>query len=126
MKISALWMRYSAALVVLASVIMLAGCVGVSTVAPHSPAPTATHSVLLSWNQSTSSDILGYNIYRAVYVNSCGSFSKINPEPAVETIYTDSAVTSGAAYCYATTAVNAKKQESEFSEIVLDVEIPED
>jgi hypothetical protein len=51
---------------------------------------------------------------------------QINPEPAVETIYPDSAVASGAAYCYATTAGNAKKQESGFSEVVLEVEIPAD
>jgi len=44
----------------------------------------------------------------------------------METNYTDSAVASGMAYCYGTTAVNTKKQESGFSEIVLDVEIPED
>ena len=119
-------MRRSAALVAVTAGIMMAGCAGVSTVAPHSPAPPITHSVFLSWNQSTSPDILGYNIYRAVYANTCGSFSKINPKPAVETIYTDSTVASGVAYCYATTAVTAKNQESGFSEIVLDVEIPED
>ena len=126
MKTSARWLRHSVAIVVFAAQIVLAGCAGVSTAAPQSLAPPPTHSVYLSWDQSTSPDILGYNIYRAVYANSCGSFSKINPEPTAETIYTDSAVANGASYCYATTAVNAKKEESGLSEIVLDVQIPAD
>ena len=83
-----------------------------------------THSVYLSWNPSTSADISGYNVYRAAYTNSCGSFSKINSELALETLYTDSDVANNASYCYTTTAVNAQKEESGFSEIVFDVQIP--
>ncbi len=85
-----------------------------------------THTVNLSWNASTSSNISGYNIYRAVYAtSSCGSFAKINPTLNTGTLYTDSAVTDGTSYCYATTAVNASNEESGYSNIVSAVQIPE-
>ncbi len=91
---------------------------GIGTTAP-------THTVSLSWNASTSSNISGYNIYRAVYTTSCGSYSKINGttlEPA--TVYSDSSVVDGTNYCYATTAVNSSNEESGYSNIVSDVQIP--
>jgi hypothetical protein len=40
------------------------------------------------------------------------------------TTYTDSAVTDGTNYCYATTAVNSSNEESGYSNIVTDVQIP--
>jgi hypothetical protein len=86
-----------------------------------------THSVSLSWDASTSSNISGYNIYRAVYstsASSCGSFSKINSALNTSTLYTDSAVTNGASYCYAATAVNSSNEESSYSNIVSNVQIP--
>jgi hypothetical protein len=123
MNVSASSSRRSGAHAGFAALSLLVGCAGVSSVTPHS-APPSTHSVYLSWNASASPDIYGYNVYRAVYTKSCGSFTKINSEPTVETLYTDSAVTNSAAYCYATTAVNEKKEESGFSEIVSNVQIP--
>jgi hypothetical protein len=86
--------------------------------------PVPIHSVNLSWNASTSANISGYNIYRAVYTTSCGSFSKINSLLNAGTLYTDSAVTSGASYCYAATAVNTSNAESGYSNIVSDIQIP--
>ena len=86
--------------------------------------PAPTHTVNLSWNASTSSNISGYNVYRAVYGTSCGSFSKINSGLDTSTLYTDSGVTDGKNYCYATTAVNASSQESGYSNIVSNVQIP--
>jgi len=86
--------------------------------------PGATHSVNLSWNASSSPNIAGYNIYRAAYASSCGSFAKINSTLNTNTLYTDSAVTDGNSYCYATTAVNSGNEESGYSNIVLAVEIP--
>ena len=83
------------------------------------------HTVTLSWNASTSPNISGYNIYRAVYKSSCGSYSKINGstlDPA--TTYTDNSVTDGTNYCYATTTVNSSNEESGYSNIVFPVQIP--
>ena len=82
------------------------------------------HAVNLSWNASASSNVSGYNIYRAVYVSTCGTFAKLNPELDTNTSYTDSTVTDGDAYCYATTAVNASNVESGFSNVVSDIQIP--
>jgi len=86
--------------------------------------PAPTHTVNLSWNRSTSPNIFGYNIYRAVYGNPCGSFSKINSVLNTSTLYTDSEVTDGTSYCYATTAVNSSNEESGYSNIVSSVQIP--
>lgn len=89
------------------------------------PASTSTHTVSLSWNGSTSSGISGYNVYRALYANSvCGSFSKVNSVLDTGTLYTDSSVADGKAYCYATTAVNTSNQESGYSNIASNVQIP--
>jgi hypothetical protein len=86
--------------------------------------PAPTYTVNLSWNASTSSNISGYNIYRAVYTNSCGSFSMINSVLNTSTLYTDSAVVDGTSYCYATTAVNSSNEESGYSNIASNVQIP--
>lgn len=84
-----------------------------------------TYDVALSWNASTSSNISGYNVYRAVYNNSsCGSFAKINPSLGASTSYTDSVVTDGTAYCYYATAMTSSNQESAPSNIVSDIQIP--
>jgi Abnormal spindle-like microcephaly-assoc'd, ASPM-SPD-2-Hydin len=86
--------------------------------------PAPTHAVNLSWNASTSSNISGYNVYRATYVNSCTSFSKINSVVNTSTLYTDTVVVDGTAYCYATTAVNFSNQESGYSNILSNIQIP--
>jgi hypothetical protein len=84
-----------------------------------------THTVNLSWNGSTSSGISGYNVYRALYANTaCGSFSKINSVLTTTTLYTDSNVVDGNSYCYAATAVNSTSQESGYSNIASNVQIP--
>lgn len=84
-----------------------------------------TYDVALSWNASTSSNISGYNVYRAVYSNSnCGSFSKINSSLEASTIYTDNVVVDGSSYCYAATAVSSSNQESGYSNIVSNIQIP--
>ncbi len=83
-----------------------------------------TYSVSLSWDASDSSEISGYNVYRAIYTNACGSFSKINSVLDTSTAYTDTVVVDGTAYCYATTAVNTSNQESGYSNIVSNLQIP--
>ena len=90
---------------------------GTGTAAP-------VHSVNLSWSASTSSSVSGYNVYRATYGSACGSFSKINPSLNTGTLYTDSAVVDGATYCYATTAVNTSNEESGYSNVVSNVQVP--
>ena len=86
--------------------------------------PAPVHTVNLSWNASTSPNISGYNIYRAVFTTSCGSYTKINSVLDTSTLYTDSAVVDGTAYCYASTAVNTSNEESGYSNIVSNIQIP--
>ena len=86
--------------------------------------PAPVHKVNLSWNASTSSNISGYNIYRALYLTSCGTYVKINSALNTSTLYTDSAVIDGTSYCYATTAVNSSDEESGYSNIASNVQIP--
>jgi fibronectin type 3 domain-containing protein len=40
------------------------------------------------------------------------------------TLYTDSVVVDGTSYCYATTAVDSSNQESGYSNIVSNIQIP--
>jgi hypothetical protein len=86
--------------------------------------PAATHTVSLSWDASSSTDVAGYNVYRAPFASACGSFQLINSGLNASTVYTDSAVTNGSSYCYATTAVDSGNQESGYSNIVSNVQIP--
>jgi hypothetical protein len=85
----------------------------------------STHTVALSWNASTSPNILGYNVYRALYSSSsCGGYSKINALLETGTLYTDSSVVDGTSYCYAATAVNASNEESVYSNVVSNIQVP--
>ena len=118
----------SAEILSLAAMALLIGCAGSST-STETPTDTgtsaSTHTVDLSWSESKSADVRGYNVYRAVYTNSsCGPFSKINSVPITSTSYTDSEVTSSTSYCYATTTVNTSNDESSYSNIVSNVQIP--
>ena len=108
----------------LVATVMLIGCAGVSTSSRDTGAGASAHTVGLSWDASTSAEVSGYNVYRAVYNYSCGSFFKINSVPITSTSYTDSEVGSGAAYCYATTAISTSGAESGYSNIVSSVQIP--
>jgi hypothetical protein len=96
----------------------------VSATATGTGTPAPTYSVNLSWTESTSPNISGYNIYRAPYASSCGSFAKINPTLNTATLYTDTVVKDGSSYCYATTAVNTSSEESGYSNVVSNVQIP--
>jgi len=86
--------------------------------------PAPPHTVNLSWNASTSSDVSGYNIYRAVFTTSCGSYAKINSALVTSILYSDSSVVDGTSYCYASTAVNTSNEESGYSNIVSNIQIP--
>jgi hypothetical protein len=68
------------------------------------------YSVSLSWNSSTSPNVVGYNIYRRT--GTSGSYTKINTALNATTAYVDTAVTDGLTYFYETTAVNSSEEES--------------
>jgi hypothetical protein len=70
------------------------------------------HSVVLSWNASTST-VSGYNVYRSTVSGS--SYTKINSSLVAGLTYTDSTVQSGKTYYYVTTAVDSSNSESAFS-----------
>ncbi len=108
----------------LVATVMLIGCAGLSTSIRDTGTGGSAHTVDLSWDASTSAEVSGYNVYRAVYTNSCGSFFKINSVLTTSTSYTDSEVTNGTSYCYATTTVSTSGAESGYSSIVSSVLIP--
>ncbi len=70
------------------------------------------HSVDLSWNSSTSA-VVGYNIYRAIA--SGGPYTKINSFLDAAGSYTDASVQSGQNYFYVATAVDSSGVESGYS-----------
>jgi hypothetical protein len=87
--------------------------------------PAPVHRVALSWNASSSPNIAGYNIYRAVYVNGCGAYSKINGATLdAATTYTDSAVVMERTIVTLRRAVDSGNVESAYSNIVSNVQIP--
>jgi hypothetical protein len=72
------------------------------------------HVVDLSWNPSTTKDVVGYNVYRGA----AGKYwIKIHGLDS-STAYSDSAVANSTTYFYATTAVDVDGNESEKSNIV--------
>jgi hypothetical protein len=71
------------------------------------------HKVTLSWKASTSTNLKGYNVYRAATAG--GAFTKLTASPVATTTYTDSSVASGRTYYYVTTAVNTSNAESSYS-----------
>jgi hypothetical protein len=98
------------------------GAVSATLTFTNSGQPSTAVEILTG--TGTSSNILGYNIYRATQSGSCGSFSKINAVLNTGTLYTDAAVASGTTYCYAATAVNTSSEESSYSNIDSNVQIP--
>jgi hypothetical protein len=70
---------------------------------------TANHVVDLSWKASTSTDIAGYNVYRAP---DGVTWKKINASLVPSTLYGDSSVANNTTYYYAATAVDIYGHES--------------
>jgi len=71
------------------------------------------HSVNLSWNASTSQNVVGYNVYRGL--QSGGPYNKINSVLDPNLAYTDTSVAGGTTYYYVTTSVNSNDEESVYS-----------
>jgi hypothetical protein len=78
-------------------------------------ATRAAHSVTLNWNPSTSSNIVGYCVYRAT--SSSGPYYKLTPSLISSAGYTDNNIGAGQTYFYAVTAVDMTNQESGYSNI---------
>ena len=90
---------------------------GTGTAAP-------SHTVNLSWNAAL------LRTYRAItstgrcIPTACGSYVKVNSVLNTTTLYTDASVVNGISYCYAATAVDTSSQESGYSNIASNVQIP--
>jgi hypothetical protein len=99
----------------------VAGSLFISSTAANSPttillsgigvAP-GTHSVDLSWNE-TSTDVLGFNIYRATIPG--GPYALVTAAPVTPSQYLDTQVTAGLSYDYVVTAVSTSEIESDYS-----------
>ena len=70
----------------------------------------SVHTVNLSWNASTSQNVVGYNIYRRTGTG--GTYAQINTVLNATTQYLDTSVADGLTYYYETTAVNSSDEES--------------
>jgi hypothetical protein len=79
-----------------------------------SSTPAPQHRVDLSWNASSSSGVVGYNVYR----KSTGQYSRINSSLEAATSFEDQSVDAGATYYYAVTAVDGNGVESNYSDRV--------
>jgi hypothetical protein len=73
----------------------------------------SSHSAALTWVSSSSSDVLGYFVYRGTVTG--GPYTKQNPSPDAGLSFTDSALFSGQSYFYVVTAVDSNFVESGFS-----------
>jgi hypothetical protein len=84
----------------------------VQSLTGNGTAPTP-HSVALSWNASTSTNVVGYNVYRGTV--SGGPYAQINSALNAGTNDTDTTVQNGHTYYYVVTAVDSNGNESVFS-----------
>src|SRR5205823_3943543 len=72
-----------------------------------------SHYVTLSWSASSSSGVVGYNLYRASV--SGGPYTKLNPSSVAGTTYRDNLVLAGQTYYYVATSINSSNAESAYS-----------
>ena len=72
---------------------------------------TGPHTVNLSWKPSTSTNVVGYNIYRGSSTASYGLLNSMNSG----TTYTDTTVQNGQTYFYVVTAIDSAGTESPYS-----------
>jgi fibronectin type 3 domain-containing protein len=73
-----------------------------------------SHSVVLTWDASTSTDVIGYNVYRSGV--SGGPYARLNGSiPVLALTYTDTTVQAGLTYYYVVTAVDPEGTESAYS-----------
>jgi fibronectin type 3 domain-containing protein len=69
------------------------------------------YSVSLTWDASTSSDVVGYYVYSSTTEGS--GYVKLNPSSPVSSLqFTDTTVQAGVTYYYVVTAVDSSEVES--------------
>jgi len=68
------------------------------------------HTVILTWDASSSLGVVGYNVYRGIV--SGGPYTKITPQPVNALDYYDIGIQSGKTYYYVVTAIDASNVES--------------
>ena len=73
----------------------------------------SAHTATLNWTASTTTTVVGYNVYRSTTSGSL--FQKINSVPVTETTFVDSSLASGQTYFWVITAVDENGFESDFS-----------
>ncbi|MGA9144207.1 MAG: choice-of-anchor D domain-containing protein [Candidatus Acidiferrales bacterium] len=95
------------------------GSVSIASNATNSPAKvslsatgavSSSHSVTLSWDASTSSEVAGYHVYRGTV--SGGPYSILTSSAVSVTEYTDSSVQAGHVYYYVVRSVDSSGVES--------------
>jgi fibronectin type 3 domain-containing protein len=72
-----------------------------------------SYSVGLSWTASSSSGVVGYNVYRST--TSGSGYAKLTASPIAGVAYTDWSTALGETYFYVVTAVNSAGVESAYS-----------
>jgi uncharacterized protein DUF4082/carboxypeptidase family protein len=87
---------------------------GVNFTATAVPNPIP-HTVSLSWKASTSSNVTGYNVYRASVAG--GAYTKMTAAPMAGTAWIDRSVVSGRTYYYVATTVDGNSKESGYSNL---------
>jgi fibronectin type 3 domain-containing protein len=106
--------RDTFSLVLMASLLLISGCVigNKSASGSQSPTPTATaHSVAITWQASPSTNLQGYKVYRGQ--TSGGPYTSIAGTLAASVQqFTDSSVLSGQAYFYVITSIDLNGLES--------------
>lgn len=91
-----------------------ASIVGVNFTGTAVPTPIP-HTVSLSWTGSVSTNVKGYNVYRAETAG--GAYVKSNAFPLATTAYVDGSVASGRTYYYVATTVDNSDTESVYSSL---------
>jgi hypothetical protein len=71
-------------------------------------------SVLLTWDASTSPDVVGYAVYRAT--TPFGPYAQLNTDLVTDVEYQDSSVQAGQTYYYVVTASDSSDNSSDFSD----------
>ncbi len=69
--------------------------------------------VSLRWGSSSSTGVIGYNLYRAT--TATGPYTRINDVAVTGTSYSDDSVSAGKTYYYVATSVDGKGMESSYS-----------